>query len=158
MGLAHMLQAEVYVLTDIDKGGVFADMLGSLRVMELTQPEDIGLITGFLINKFRGDREVLAPAIDFVQRHTHIPVTGVLPFIHDLKLEEEDRVRERYCENPEIDIAVLYLPHISNANDFDFLAAETNVQIRFVKSVNQLGVPDALIIPAPRIRWRTWNT
>ena len=150
MGLAHELQAKVVILTDIDKGGVFADILGSLRIMELVEPKDINLVTGFIINKFRGDRAVLQPAIDFIEEQTKLPVLGVLPFMSDLKLEEEDRIREHRCENPEVDIAIIYLPHISNANDFDFLAEEENVQVRFVKSPDTLGLPDAIIIPGTK--------
>jgi adenosylcobyric acid synthase len=150
MGLAHELQARVIIVADIDKGGVFADILGSLKVMEIVKPEDIDLIAGFIINKFRGDRDVLQPAIDFIEGQTKLPVLGVLPFINDLKLEQEDRIKEFRCKNPEVDIAVIYLPHISNANDFDFLAEEENVQVRFVKSVDSLGLPDAVIIPGSK--------
>jgi adenosylcobyric acid synthase len=150
MGVAHMLGADVIVVTDIDKGGVFADMLGTLRVMELTAPEDLALLKGFLINKFRGDYAVLKPGIEFIERHTHRPVVGVLPFLHGLDLEEEDRVREQRCASPDIDIAIIYLPHISNANDFDFLSAEENVQLRFIKSADTLGMPDAIIIPGTK--------
>jgi len=150
MGLAHELQAKVIIVADIAKGGVFADILGSLKIMDLTDPRDIGLIAGFIINKFRGDRAVLQPAIEFIETETGIPVIGVLPFMNDLKLEEEDRVKEHRCENPEVDIAVIYLPHISNANDFDFLAEEDNVQVRFVKSPDSLGLPDAIIIPGTK--------
>lgn len=150
MGLAHELGARVIIVADIDKGGAFADILGSLRVMELITPEDLKLVSGFLINKFRGSREVLQPALDFIQQQTAIPVIGVLPYLHDLKLEEEDRVVERRCAAPEVDVAVIYLPHISNANDFDFLAYEQNVQVRFVKSAAALGLPDAIIIPGTK--------
>ena len=150
MGLAHELQARVIIVADIDRGGVFADILGSLKVMEIVRPDDIGLIDGFIINKFRGDRDVLQPAIDFIEGQTKLPVLGVLPYINDIKLEEEDRVKEYRCENPEVDIAVIHLPHISNANDFDFLAEEENVQVRFVKSPDSLGLPDAIIIPGSK--------
>jgi adenosylcobyric acid synthase len=150
MGLAHELQAKVIIVADIAKGGVFADILGSLKIMDLTEPRDIELIAGFIINKFRGDRAVLQPAIDFIELETSIPVIGVLPFMNDLKLEEEDRIKEHRCENPEVDIAVIYLPHISNANDFDFLAEEDNVQVRFVKSPDSIGLPDAIIIPGTK--------
>jgi adenosylcobyric acid synthase len=150
MGAAHLLEARVFVVGDIDQGGVFAAFLGSLEVMRLTRPEDLGLVEGFLINKFRGDPSVLLPGLEFMKAHCPVPVAGVLPFLADLRLEEEDRVREHRCENPEIDIAVLLLPHISNANDFDFLAEEANVQLRFVRSAADLGVPDAVIIPGTK--------
>jgi adenosylcobyric acid synthase len=123
--------------------------------MRLTEPRDIQRIEGFLINKFRGDRDVLEPAIEFTERHSGKKIVGVLPYLPGLTLEEEDRVREFRPEHPEVDIAVLYLPHISNANDFDFLAEEQNVQVRYVRSVETMGVPDAVIIPGTKNT--TWD-
>ena len=155
MGLAHLLDAKVYVVVDINKGGAFADILGSLQVMLLTEPRDIQRVEGFLINKFRGDRDVLEPAIEFTERHSGKKIVGVLPYVPGLTLEEEDRVREFRPEHPEVDIAVLYLPHISNANDFDFLAEEPNVQVRYVRSTETMGVPDAVIIPGTKNT--TWD-
>src|SRR5213078_2253771 len=70
MGMAYLLDADVYLVVDIDKGGVFADILGSLRILELTAPDDRNRIKGIIINKFRGDREILQPAIDFIVEHT----------------------------------------------------------------------------------------
>jgi adenosylcobyric acid synthase len=155
MGLAHELGARVFIVVDIDKGGAFADILGSLEVMRHTAPGDIDLIAGFILNKFRGDRAVLQPGLDFIAAHTFVPITGVLPFVADLMIEEEDRIRERRCDDPEIDIAIIYLPHISNASDFDFLADERGVQVRYVKSVETLGLPDAIILPGTKNT--TWD-
>jgi adenosylcobyric acid synthase len=155
MGLAHLLDAKVYVVVDINKGGAFADILGTLEVMRLTEPRDLERITGFLINKFRGDRDVLEPALEFTERHSGQRIVGVLPYVPGLLLEEEDRVREYLPEHPEVDIAVLYLPHISNANDFDFLAEEPNVQVRYVRSAETMGLPDAIIIPGTKNT--TWD-
>jgi adenosylcobyric acid synthase len=155
MGLAHMLQARVYIIVDVNKGGAFADILGTLEVMRLTEPGDIGLVEGFLLNKFRGDREVLQPAIEFTDRHAGKGIVGVLPYLHGLTLEEEDRIREYRPEHTEVDIAVLYLPHISNANDFDFLGEEPNVSVRYARSAEALGVPDAVIIPGTKNT--TWD-
>lgn len=150
MGMAHLLDADVYLVADIDKGGAFADILGTLRILELTAPEDKKRIKGILINKFRGDREILQPAIDFIVEHAGIPVVGVIPYISDLHLEEEDRVKIASCKNPEIDIAVVYLPHISNVSDFNPLSAEENVQVRFVRSPETLGSPDLIILPGTK--------
>lgn len=155
MGAAHLLDARVFIAGDIDQGGVFAGFLGALEILRLTQPDDLRLVEGFLINKFRGDPAVLQPGLEFMKAHCPVPIAGVLPFLADLRLEEEDRVREHRCEHPEVDIAVLYLPHISNANDFDFLAEEANVQVRFVRSAAELGVPDAVIIPGTKNT--TWD-
>jgi adenosylcobyric acid synthase len=155
MGAAHLLEARVFITGDIDRGGVFASFLGTLEVMRLTEPDDLGLVEGFLINKFRGDPAVLQPGLEFMKTHCPVPIVGVLPLFADLHLEEEDRVREHRREHPEVDIAVLYLPHISNANDFDFLAEEANVQLRFVRSASELGVPDAVILPGTKNT--TWD-
>jgi adenosylcobyric acid synthase len=155
MGAAHLLDARVFIVGDIDRGGVFASFLGALEVMRLTEPDDLGLVEGFLINKFRGDIGVLQPGLDFMKGHCAVPVAGVLPYLPDLRLEEEDKVREHRCEHPEVDIAVLYLPHISNSNDFDFLAEQPNVQVRFVRSVRDLGAPDAVVIPGTKNT--TWD-
>ncbi|WP_342378743.1 cobyric acid synthase [Myxococcus stipitatus] len=149
MEVAHRLDARVFVATDIDKGGVAAELLGTLKVLELVAPEDLERISGFIINKFRGDRQVLQPAIDFIEQHTKRPVAGVLPYL-SLALEEEDRVQPRMQGAPEIDVAVVYLPHISNSTDFDYLQEEPNVRVRFVRSVDQLGAPDAVILPGTK--------
>lgn len=150
MGMAHLLDADVYLVVDIDKGGAFADILGTLRILELVSPHDKKRIKGILINKFRGDREILQPAIDFIIEHTHIPIVGVIPYISDLYLEEEDRIKTKICQKPEIDIAVIYLPHISNASDFNSLSLEQNVQVRFVRSPDTLGSPDLIILPGTK--------
>jgi adenosylcobyric acid synthase len=156
MGLASLLDARVYVTVDVAKGGAFADTLGSLAVIRLTDhPEDADRIEGFIINKFRGDRAVLKPGIEFAERHAGKKIVGVIPYLPNLQLEEEDRVREFRPENPEIDIAIIYLPHISNANDFDFLGEEENVRVRYVRSVDTLGLPDAVIIPGTKNT--TWD-
>jgi len=155
MGVAHRLGARVFITADIDRGGAFASLLGTLQVLRLTSPSDLDLIDGYLINKFRGDRAVLQPALDFLEAQTNIPVAGVIPFLPDLRLEEEDRLHERRCDDPEIDIAVVYLPHISNATDFRYLEAEQRVQVRYVRSVADLGRPDAIIIPGTKNT--TWD-
>ncbi|MFZ4683869.1 MAG: cobyric acid synthase, partial [Terrimicrobiaceae bacterium] len=155
MGLAKLLDARVFVVVDINKGGVFADILGSLAVMRLTEPADVDRVEGFLINKFRGDRAVLAPAIDFIQLHSGKPIAGVLPFLPNLHIEEEDRIREFHPKDVEVDIAILHLPHISNANDFDFLGEEPNTRVRYVRSAGTIGAPDALIIPGTKNT--TWD-
>ncbi len=160
MGAAHLLGAKVYIAADIDMGGVFAQLLGSMQILELVSPSDLPLVRGFLINKFRGDLEILKPAIDFLEQHTGRRVLGVLPYLHDLALEEEDRIRPRPgprndprdgpADARDIRIGVVYLPHISNANDFDFLAAEPGVDVHFLKSARDLEGLDALILPGTK--------
>ena len=150
MGVAHLLDADVYLLVDIDKGGAFADILGTLQILELFDPDSIKRIKGILINKFRGDRQILQPALDFIVEHTRISIAGVIPFISDLYLEEEDRVKAYHCAHPEIDIAIIYFPHIANVSDFNPLSAEENVQLRFVRSPEALGSPDLIILPGTK--------
>ena len=150
MGIAHRIDARVYIVADIDKGGAFADLIGATEVMKHTEPSDLDRVHGFVLNKFRGDPSLLAPAIEFTQGLTGKPITGVLPYFHDLNFEEEDRVREFRLRDFDIDIAVLYLPHISNANDLDFLADERGVQVRYVRDADRLGFPDAIIVPGTK--------
>lgn len=150
MGIAHLLDADVYIVVDIDKGGAFAEILGTLKILDILTPDAKKRIKGILINKFRGEKKLLQPALDFVLEHTGIPVVGIIPYIHNLRLDEEDRVESKSCANPEIDIAVLYLPHISNATDFNPLIAEENVRVRFVSSPSSLGSPDLIIIPGTK--------
>ncbi len=155
MGVAHELNARVFIVGDIDAGGVFAEFLGTRQVLDLTQPEDVKLVEGFVINKWRGDRDVLQPGIEFLSQHCDIPVVAVLPFLHDLTIEEEDRLAIVKCENPEVRIALLYLPHISNATDFELLARMPNVEVRPVRSVGDLVASDAIIIPGTKNT--TWD-
>ena len=155
MGLATELDASVYVAADIDAGGVFAHFLGILRVIELTEPRDIDRISGFVINKWRGDRSVLQPAVDFLAQECRIPITGVVPFVPNLLLEEEDRLRARTCDTREIQIALVYLPHISNSTDFELLSREPNVEVRPVKNAAEIIAPDAIVIPGTKNT--TWD-
>ena len=150
LGLAHLLDADAYLLTDIDLGGAFADILGTLRIVELVAPQYKNRIKGILINKFRGDPEILRPAIQFIEDQAGIPVVGIIPFISDLHLEEEDRFKTFSCAKPEIDIALIYLPHISNSSDFTPLNLEPNVQVRLVRSPDALGAPDLIILPGTK--------
>lgn len=150
MGIAHLLDADAYLVVDIDKGGAFADILGTLQILELIAPESKKLIKGILINKFRGDRKILQPALDFIVNQTNIPIAGVIPYIHNLSLEEEDRITAYSCANPEIDIAIVYLPHVANTSDFHPLSTEKNVRIRFVRSPEFLGSPDLIILPGTK--------
>jgi adenosylcobyric acid synthase len=150
MGIAHLLDADVFLVVDIDKGGAFANILGTLQVLDLVAPEDRQRIKGILINKFRGDREILQPALDFIVKHTGIPIAGIIPYLSDLYLEEEDRIKASPCLQPEVDIAVVYLPHLSNSSDFNPLSREENVRVRFVRAPEALGCPDLMILPGSK--------
>jgi adenosylcobyric acid synthase len=154
MEIAHALDADAFVVADIDKGGVFASLLGTLQVMDLVSPADRTRVQGFVLNKFRGARELLTPALAFVEAHGRVPVVGVLPWL-PLSLEEEDRVVVRTTATPEIDVAVLYLPHVSNASDLDPLTHEPSVRVRWVRHPGELGAPDAIVLPGTKNT--TWD-
>ena len=132
MRVARAAGAPVILVGDIDRGGVFAALVGTL---ELLEPEERDLVAGFIINKFRGSLELLGGGLEFLEERTGKPVLGVVPYIRDLGLEEEDTVNLEELRSAAagkdaaqaLDIAVLHLPHISNATDFDPLAREPGV-------------------------------
>ncbi len=152
MSVARYLDSPVILVGNIDMGGVFAALIGTLSLL---QPEQRQLIKGFIINKFRGDELLLRPGLDQLSELTEgRPVLGVVPFIHGLRLAEEDSVclDEGYAPGNEgkTDIAVIHLPHMANFDDFDALALEAGVKIRFVRELSEVGSPDAVIIPGTK--------
>lgn len=152
MNLAGWAEAPVILVGDIDRGGVFAFLVGTL---ELLEPEERARVKGFIINKFRGDPELLRPGLDWLEQRTGIPVLGVLPFLPDLEIEAEDSViLDSYASMPkqgrDIDIAVIRYPRISNFTDFDMLAAEPDVSVRYVQRAAELGEPDVIILPGSK--------
>ncbi len=151
MGMAEEVDAPVVLVGDIDKGGVFASLVGTL---ELLSGEERRRIKGFIINKFRGDLNLLNPGLEFLERKTGIPVLGVIPFLHDLYLPEEDGVvLDKICarDRPRaLNIAVLYLPHISNFTDFDPLDHEPELRLRYVLPGQRIGDADVVILPGSK--------
>lgn len=152
MRVAALADAPVLLAGDIDRGGVFAALLGTL---ELLEPDERARVRGLLINKFRGDACLLRPGLDFIAARTGIPVVGVIPHLPRIGLAEEDSVALDRRPAPTdssflLDIAVIQLPHISNFDDFDPLAAEEGVRVRFVREVAELGTPDLLILPGTK--------
>ncbi len=158
MRTAEMAGAPVLLAADIDKGGVFASLIGTL---ELLEPHERQRIKGFLINKFRGDVSLLSPGIDFLEKRTGIPVLGVIPYFKDIYIQEEDGVvlenggchgMKSAIRNPQsaIDIVVLHLPHISNFTDLDALAAEPGVQVRYTREPAELTGADVVVIPGSK--------
>src|SRR5260370_10377390 len=145
-GLAELLGPKAFIVGDIEKRGVFADFLGSVEVIRRTRSSDLRFVEGFIINKFRGDETLLKPAIEFLEAETRIKVAATVPYMPEIRFHEEDRVRERIAENPEIEIAVIYLPHISNATDLDYFGDEPGVTVRYVPNPQPFGAPDTLII------------
>ncbi|WP_025718783.1 cobyric acid synthase [Paenibacillus sp. 1-18] len=152
MNLAGWADAPVLLISDIDRGGVFASLVGTI---ELLEPHEVQRIRGFIINKFRGDLSLLQPGLDWLEERTGIPVLGVLPFLPDIRIEAEDSVvldkKPRLsAKDKELDIAVIRYPRISNFTDTDALAAEPDVSVRYVTEVGELGVPDAIILPGTK--------
>jgi adenosylcobyric acid synthase len=148
MRVARHFGAPVLLVGDIDRGGVFASLLGT---MELLEPAERELVKALLINKFRGDRSLLDPGLAVLEERTGVPVAGVLPWIEDLRVAEEDSLGLPPVSRPPepglLDIAVVRLPHMSNFDDFDPLLEEGGIGLRYAASAEQLGEPDAVILP-----------
>ncbi|MFZ2070985.1 MAG: cobyric acid synthase [Halobacteriota archaeon] len=151
MRIAKLLDAPVLLLGDIDKGGVFAWIVGTL---ELLEEEERELVKGILINKFRGDMEILKPGLEFLEKRVNKPVIGVIPYFHDIRIQEEDSLSvekgKTRIAGEGIRIEVVYLPHISNFTDFDALEAEDSVSLRYVGKAGKIGEPDVIIIPGSK--------
>lgn len=155
MSVARLAGAPVILVGDIDRGGVFASIIGTL---ELLSNEDRKRIKGFIINKFRGDKTLLKEATGYLEKKTGIPVLGIVDHIHDLQLDDEDSVslEDQISSKPKdfsegiIDIAVIKLPLISNYTDFEPLASEPDVNVRYVANARAIGRPDLIIIPGSK--------
>lgn len=154
MKTAEMAGAKVLIAADIDKGGVFASMVGTMELLDESERE---MVAGFLINKFRGDASLLKDGLDFILQRTGKPVLGVIPYFSDIYIQEEDGVAldgagtgGAWLDDGALDVAVLRLGHISNFTDFDPLAHEPGVRVRYVKGPSELGRPDLVIIPGSK--------
>ncbi|MEK7871745.1 MAG: cobyric acid synthase, partial [Nitrospirota bacterium] len=156
MKVARMADAPVILVGDIDMGGFFASIVGT---MELLSKDDRERVAGFIINKFRGDESLLKGGIDFLEERCRMPCVGIIPYLKDIWLPEEDRVPlevngigERDKKGGEkIRIGVIYLPHISNFTDFDPFKIEEGVEIRFLRGANiYYDNLDLLIIPGSK--------
>ena len=151
MGFARMVDAPVLLAGDIDRGGVFAQLYGTV---ELLEPEEKALIKGTIVNKFRGDKEILKPGLIELERLCGVPVAGVIPYLH-LDIDDEDSLTERFDNRGQggrrlIDIAVIRLPKISNFTDFTVFEGYENLSLRYVDRVADLGDPDMIIIPGSK--------
>jgi adenosylcobyric acid synthase len=150
MRIARYLNAPTLLVVDIDRGGAFAHVVGTL---ELLEPEERALVRGIIINKFRGQQSLLQPGIDWLQERTGIPVVGVVPwFEHVFPAEDSLSLFDRNESNStrEITIAVIRLPRISNFTDFDPLESESSVTVKYVSLRDTLGYPDAVILPGSK--------
>ncbi|MFH1414571.1 MAG: cobyric acid synthase [Elusimicrobiota bacterium] len=152
MKTAEMSGAPVILVGDIDKGGVFAWVVGTLQL--LTEKER-AMVKGIIINKFRGDKRLLRSGITFLEKYTGIKVLGVIPYFHDIKIPEEDSVPLETKsvikdQSNKIKVSVIYLPHISNFTDFDALEMEQDVSLRYIKENDDLADSDVIIIPGTK--------
>ncbi|WBW96193.1 cobyric acid synthase [Oceanirhabdus sp. W0125-5] len=148
MGMAELVDAPVVLVGDIDKGGVFASLAGT---MLLLKDEEKKRVKGTIINKFRGDVEILKPGLSMLEDVINIPTLGVVPYFR-LMLEDEDGAIEfnKKKKDGDIDIAVIKLPHISNFTDLDALTIEEDVSVRFVTRKEEFGNPDLVVIPGSK--------
>jgi len=162
MRMAEAADAACLLVADIDRGGVFASLLGTL---ELLDPRERERIRGFVINKFRGDLNLLTPGIIEIEKRLSKPCTGVVPYIHDLELDEEDSVglRSRYesfrsslweeeqeDKSRKLHVAVVQFPYLSNFTDFDALDCEPGVSLQFIQKPQQLEQADVIILPGTK--------
>lgn len=153
MGFAEAVDCPVIIVADIDKGGVFAHLVGTLAL--LSESEQARVI-GFVINKFRGDLALLQPGLDWLEEKTGKPVFGVVPYIHDLFLDAEDAISTEQCSTEQrsdeikLRVVVPVLPHISNHTDFDSLRQHKNISLQFVSIFEALPACDLLILPGSK--------
>jgi adenosylcobyric acid synthase len=150
MGLAELVNAPVLLVGDIDRGGVFAQLYGTAALL---RPEERARLEGLVINKFRGDRELLRPGLCQIEDLTGIPVLGVIPWT-DADIDDEDSLSPRFSRRAAadalLDLAVIRLPHISNFTDFAPLEACPALGLRYVDRAEKLGRPDLLILPGTK--------
>ena len=149
MGLAKLVDAPVLLVGDIDRGGVFAQLYGTVALLEEDEQKRI---KGTVVNKFRGDRSILEPGIRILEELCGVPVAGVIPYTH-VDIDDEDSLTERFARTTErklLDIAVIRLPRISNFTDFTPFERYANVSLRYVERVADLHSPDMILIPGTK--------
>ena len=149
MGLAKLVDAPVLLVGDIDRGGVVAQLYGTIALLE---QDERARIKGTIVNKFRGDRAILEPGLKTLEELCGVPVAGVVPYTH-VDIDDEDSLTERFdhaTERKLIDIAVIRLPRISNFTDFSPFERYGNISLRYVDSVGDLHQPDMMIIPGTK--------
>lgn len=152
MSIAKMADSPVVLVGDIDKGGVFASLVGTLQLLS---PLDRDRVVGIIINKFRGDFSLLEPGLRWFEDYTGKPVFGVIPYIHDLSIDAEDSLSlSKYSrvknDKKDLDVAVIHFPRLSNFTDIDPLQFEEDCHVRLVENANQLEQPDIIILPGSK--------
>ena len=160
MGMAEIVDSNVLLVADIDRGGVFAQLLGTLMLLEDDEKERV---KGLIINKFRGDKTILNPGIDMLEEKGNVKVCGVLPYMN-IKLEDEDSLSERFdvTGRKAIDIAIVRFPRISNFTDFNVFEQNENVSLRYVTDAHELEGADMIILPGSKntigdLKWLRQN-
>ncbi|WP_338150604.1 cobyric acid synthase [Neobacillus muris] len=151
MRVAELADVPVVLVADIDRGGVFASIIGTL---ELLEPKERERVVGIVVNKFRGDLSLFEDGINWLEERTGIPVLGVVPFIDHHMVDGEDSlsISEQFTKRSTgaIDLAVIHLPFISNYTDLEPFLFEEDVRVRWVKKADEFGEPDAVIIPGTK--------
>jgi len=150
--VVELANAVVVLVADIDRGGVFAQVIGTL---DLIDPKERQRVLGIVVNKFRGDLNLFTDGVAFLEERTGLPVLGVLPFLRDLQLDQEDSVGvDRSSQAPfgdrTVNVAVVLLPHMSNFTDFNALAAEEDVVLRYAATPAELSRADVVILPGSK--------
>ena len=161
MGMARLANAPVLLAGDIDRGGVFASLYGTVKLLE---PDEQARIKGLIINKFRGDVEILRPGLTTLEELTGKPVLGVVPML-DVDIDDEDSLSSKLTGGDKVgrlDIAVIRLPRLSNFTDFNPLERMEGVTVRYVSNPGELGRPDLIILPGTKstmddLKWMRQN-
>ena len=149
MGMAKLVNAPVLLAGDIDRGGIFPQLLGTLSLLE---PEELQRVKGLIVNKFRGDRALFQSGVDLLEAKGKKPVVGVVPYV-DCDIDDEDSLSDKLQKNGGtaiLDIAVIRLPRISNFTDFDSFSQYPDVSVRYVTKPEQLGLPDLILLPGTK--------
>ncbi|MFL1542283.1 cobyric acid synthase [Pseudomonas sp. O39] len=165
MGFAEAVDCPVLLIADINRGGVFAHLVGTL---ELLSPTEQARVKGFIINRFRGDIALLQPGLDWLEARTGKPVVGVLPYVMDLHLEAEDGIDARQIDKAAqvLNVVVPVLPRISNHTDFDPLRLHPQVDLQFIGPGQAIPAADLIILPGSKsvrsdlayLRANGWDT
>lgn len=148
MGYAEAVDCPVILVADIDRGGVFAHLVGTLALLSKSEQ---ARVKGFVINRFRGDIKLLESGLDWLEERTGKPVLGVLPYLHDLALDAEDAVAlDNKVTQAQVNIFVPLLPHMSNHTDFDPLRLQPNINLQYIKMGESLQGADLIILPGSK--------
>lgn len=144
MGFAEAADCPVILIADIDRGGVFAHLVGTLALLS---PTEQARIKGFVINRFRGDIGLLKSGLAWLEKHTGKPVLGVLPYLHGLHLDAEDALPEQLGSDARFRVIVPVLPHISNHTDFEPLRLHPQLDFRYIRHNEPIPAADLIILP-----------